>query len=68
MATGPATGWYVQISARGVITGGGFYDADAETVYLIRPDTHIAGRWKSANPADVLNAYQAVTYQKGNVQ
>lgn len=26
---GPATGWYVQLSAAGLLTGGGFYDADA---------------------------------------
>lgn len=36
VATGPATGWYVQISARGVITGGGFYDADAERLGYFR--------------------------------
>jgi uncharacterized protein (TIGR02453 family) len=29
VATGPATGWYVEISAQGVRTGAGFYDADA---------------------------------------
>jgi len=36
VATGPATGWYVQISARGLITGGGFYDADAERLGYFR--------------------------------
>ena len=34
--TGPATGWYVQISARGLITGGGFYDADTERLGYFR--------------------------------
>lgn len=27
VAAGPATGWYVEVSARGVRTGAGFYDA-----------------------------------------
>jgi uncharacterized protein (TIGR02453 family) len=36
VATGPATGWYVQISARGVMVGGGFYDADAERLGYVR--------------------------------
>jgi len=34
--TGPATGWYVQIAARGVSTGGGFYAADAERLGALR--------------------------------
>ena len=33
---GPATGWYVEVSARGVRTGGGFYDADSATLGRIR--------------------------------
>lgn len=36
VATGPATGWYVQLSARGVMVGGGFYDADAERLGHVR--------------------------------
>jgi uncharacterized protein (TIGR02453 family) len=33
---GPATGWYVEISARGVRTGAGFYDATGERIAHIR--------------------------------
>ena len=32
----PRTGWYVEISPRGVRTGAGFYDADAERLGLFR--------------------------------
>jgi uncharacterized protein (TIGR02453 family) len=33
---GPATGWYVELSARGVRTGAGFYDASGERIAHIR--------------------------------
>ena len=33
---GPATGWYVEISARGVRTGAGFYDASGPRIAHIR--------------------------------
>jgi uncharacterized protein (TIGR02453 family) len=33
---GPATGWYVEVSARGVRTGAGFYDATGERIAHIR--------------------------------
>ncbi len=33
---GPAIGWYVEISARGVRTGAGFYDATGERIAHIR--------------------------------
>jgi uncharacterized protein (TIGR02453 family) len=33
---GPATGWYVEISARGVRTGAGFYDASGARIAHIR--------------------------------
>ena len=36
VAAGPATGWYVEISARGVRTGAGFYDADSERLATFR--------------------------------
>ena len=36
VAAGPACGWYVEISARGVRTGGGFYDASGTDLARIR--------------------------------
>jgi uncharacterized protein (TIGR02453 family) len=36
VAAGPATGWYVEISARGVRTGAGFYDAASGDLARIR--------------------------------
>lgn len=33
---GPATGWYVEVSARGVRTGAGFYEASAPRLAAIR--------------------------------
>jgi len=36
VATGPATGWYVEVSARGVRTGAGFYEATSERIGQVR--------------------------------
>jgi uncharacterized protein (TIGR02453 family) len=36
VGVGPACGWYVEISARGVRTGGGFYDASGSDLARIR--------------------------------
>src|SRR4051794_22249149 len=36
VAAGPRCGWYVEISARGVRTGAGFYDADSSDLTRIR--------------------------------
>ena len=36
VAAGPATGWYVEISARGVRTGAGFYEASGPRLAAIR--------------------------------
>ena len=33
---GPATGWYVEVSARGVRTGAGFYEASSPRLAAIR--------------------------------
>ena len=36
VAAGPATGWYVEVSARGVRTGAGFYEASSERLAAFR--------------------------------
>jgi uncharacterized protein (TIGR02453 family) len=36
VAAGPACGWYVEIAARGVRTGGGFYDASSSDLARVR--------------------------------
>lgn len=36
VAAAPATGWYVQVDARGVLVGAGFYDASAERLGRFR--------------------------------
>ncbi len=36
VAAGPACGWYVEISARGVRTGAGFYEASAASLARVR--------------------------------
>ncbi|MGI8523349.1 MAG: DUF2461 domain-containing protein [Nocardioides sp.] len=36
VAVGPATGWYVEVSPRGVRTGAGFYDASGPRLGAIR--------------------------------
>ena len=36
VAPGPATGWYVEISARGTRVGAGFYDASGPRLAAIR--------------------------------
>ena len=36
VAAGPATGWYVQISAQGVRVGGGFYEASGPRLAALR--------------------------------
>jgi uncharacterized protein (TIGR02453 family) len=41
---GPATGWYVEISARGVRTGAGFYDATGPRIAAIRAAIDDDGR------------------------
>jgi uncharacterized protein (TIGR02453 family) len=36
VATGPSTGWYVEVSARGVRTGAGFYEASGDRLAAVR--------------------------------
>ncbi len=41
VATGPSTGWYVQVDAAGVMVGAGWYHADSEHLAALR--AHIDG-------------------------
>ncbi len=41
------------------------YGADATSVYLIRPDRHIAARWRTATAPAVLAAYRAIICKEG---
>ena len=47
VAVAPSTGWYVQVSAAGVRTGAGFYEASGERLAAFRAaiasDPHRAG-------------------------
>ncbi len=40
------------------------YGADATSVYLVRPDRHIAARWRCASAPEVLTAYRAIICKK----
>ena len=42
------------------------FDARPGTTYLLRPDQHIAARWRDFDPAAVLSAYLRATCQEGN--
>jgi len=37
----------------------GRYDARPGTVYLLRPDLHVAGRWREAVPAEIIATLSA---------
>ena len=60
----PATGWYVEVSPRGVRTGAGFYDADGPRLAAFRhaivDDTsgpRLSGSWpRSRRPASTSPA------------
>ena len=41
------------------------FAATSRSVYLVRPDMHIAGRWLEATAWDVVNGYHRVTFQEG---
>ena len=42
--------------------------ATSESAYLIRPDGHVAGRWRTACQADVLHALQVATQKQKEIQ
>ena len=37
------------------------FNADRDSAYLVRPDGHVAARWKTASKADVQNAMLVAT-------
>ena len=41
------------------------FAATHNTVYLVRPDMHIAGRWFEASAWDLIDGYEIVTFQQG---
>lgn len=44
------------------------FGADAQSAYLLRPDMHIAGRWKDASAQKVIDGFRTATFQKGTSQ
>lgn len=46
IGAGPACGWYVEISARGVCTGGGFYDASSTDLARVRTSIDVEATGK----------------------
>ena len=55
VAAGPSTGWYVEISARGVRTGAGFYEAEPPALAAIR-DRHRPTSRTGAELEQILEA------------
>jgi 3-(3-hydroxy-phenyl)propionate hydroxylase len=53
---GPGSGRGVLHDSSGSI--GAAYDGTQGTIYLVRPDRHVAGRWKSINKGQVVAAMQ----------
>ena len=63
---GPATGWYVEVSARGVRTGAGFYDADGEQLAAFR--TAVAEERRGTELERILAAIEAEGFEVSGEQ
>ncbi|KRF05907.1 hypothetical protein ASG88_20660 [Nocardioides sp. Soil777] len=62
----PRTGWYVEVSARGVRTGAGFYDADGEQLAAFR--TAVAEERRGTELERVLAAIEAEGFEVSGEQ
>lgn len=62
VATGPSTGWYVELSARGVLTAAGFYEADSARLAAYR--AAVDGR-RGARLARILTDLAAAGWEVG---
>jgi len=63
VAAGPAVGWYVEISARGVRSGGGFYEASGANLARIRESIDHEATGKEL--AKILSALEKKGFEIG---
>ncbi len=63
VAAGPATGWYVEVSARGVRTGAGFYEASSERMAAFREA--VADKKKGARLVSIVKGLEAEGFEIG---
>lgn len=63
VAAAPATGWYVELSARGVRVGGGFYEASGPRLAAIREA--MADERTGRELAELVTAYDADGWEVG---
>ncbi|MDO7868410.1 DUF2461 domain-containing protein [Nocardioides jiangxiensis] len=63
VGSAPATGWYVELSARGVRTGAGFYEASGERMAAFREA--VADEKKGGRLASIVKALEADGFEIG---
>ena len=66
VASGPSTGWYVELSARGTRVGAGFYDAAGPRLAAIR--TAMADDRTGTALDELLTTYEAEGWEVGSEQ